>query len=81
MFDTPTGIVDILPSILWGMEIDIPPSVMGRPLKEAFISQGNSPAWCERILSASNDQYSQNMRLGHVEGVNFPYLRGGQRTS
>ena len=81
VFDTPTGIVDILPSILWAMEIDIPSSVMGRPLKEAFVSQGNSPAWCERILSASNGQYSQNMRLGHVEGVNFPYLRGGQRTS
>ena len=81
VLDTPTGIVDILPSILWGREIDIPPSVMGRPLKEAFISQGNSPAWRERILSASNGQYSQNMRLGHVEGVKPPYLRGGQRTS
>ena len=57
-----------------GMEIDIPPSVMGRPLKEAFISQGNSPAWCERILSASSI-VSQNMRLGHVEGE-FPIFKG-----
>ena len=81
VFDTPTGIVDILPTILWGMGIDIPSSVMGRPIKEAFINQGNSPAWSERMLSASNGQYSQNMLLAHVEGGNFPYLRGGHRTS
>ena len=78
--NTPAGIVDILPTILWGMGLDIPPSVMGRPLMEAFEDHGDAPAWSDRLLSASNGRYAQNMLLSYVDGVGFPYLRGGHRT-
>ena len=81
IFDIPTGIVDILPTIFHGLGIKIPKTAMGRPLKEAFLNGQFEPTWSETNLMASSGHYSQEMCIANVEGVTAPYLRGGRRVS
>ena len=71
--------VDIMPTILHGLGIKIPETSMGRPLKEAFLNGGVEPTWYEKRLRESSINYSQEMVVAHVTGVEFPYLRGGSR--
>ena len=78
-FNVPTGIVDIMPTILHGLGVKIPATSMGRPLKEAFLGGGAEPTWYEKKLRESSTNYIQEMLVSHVTGVEFPYLRGGNR--
>ena len=78
-FNVPTGIVDIMPTILHGLGVKIPATSMGRPLKEAFLGGGAEPTWYEKKLRESSTNYIQEMLVSHVTGVEFPYLRGGSR--
>ena len=80
LFDVPASIVDVLPTMLYALDVKIPETVMGRPLKEAFVGKGVVPFWKERLLRASRDTYSQEMAVFDVEGRRTPYLRGGRRT-
>jgi hypothetical protein len=79
--DTPTGIVDIMPTMLHGLGLEPPRTAMGRPLAEAFTGGGPAPAWRERTESAAAGAYAQEMVVADVEGGNAAYLRGGRRTS
>lgn len=79
--DTPTGIVDIMPTMLHGLGLEAPRTAMGRPLAEAFTDGGPAPAWRERAEHAAAGSYAQEMVVADVEGGNAAYLRGGRRTS
>ena len=79
-FDVPASIVDVLPTILYALNVKIPETVVGRPLKEAFLGGDAVPLWKERVFRASRDTYSQEMFVADVQGRRCPYLRGGQRT-
>ncbi len=79
VFDVPVSIVDILPTILCGLDISIPESVMGRPLMESFSNYERIPSWSQRILHADTKCYAQEVTIANVDGVQAPYLRGGKR--
>lgn len=79
--DTPTGIVDIMPTMLHGLGVEPPATAMGRPLAEAFIDGGPPPTWRERLESAATGTYAQEMAVAVIDGAKTTYLRGGRRTS
>jgi phosphonoacetate hydrolase len=79
--EIPAGIVDITPTMLYGLGLETPDTAMGRPLKEAFVDGGAAPAWHERVEYAVCGGYAQEMVLADVEGGRSAYLRGGRRTS
>ena len=79
--EVPTGIVDITPTMLYGLGIDAPDTAMGRALKEAFVDGGPAPGWSERIERASTDGYAQEMIVADVESGRSAYLRAGRRTA
>ncbi len=80
-FEVPTGIVDIMPTMLRGLDIEPPDTAMGRPLAEAYLDGGPVPAWRERTEHAAGGGYAQEMTVGDVEGAKAAYFRGGKRTS
>tara|TARA_Y100000588_G_scaffold393726_2_gene510862 strand:- start:1967 stop:3304 length:1338 start_codon:yes stop_codon:yes gene_type:complete len=81
IFDVPSSIVDVLPTILCGLDVRRPKTIMGRSLNEVFLDGGDNPDWSERCIRASRNDYSQEMLIAEVQGGSCPYLRGGKRTS
>ena len=81
VFDVPSSIVDVLPTILYGLDVELPKTIMGRSLKEVFLDGGDIPDWSERCIRASRNDYSQEMLVAEVQGGSCSYLRGGKRTS
>jgi phosphonoacetate hydrolase len=79
--EIPAGIVDVTPTMLYGLGIEAPDTTMGRALTEAFVDGGPAPAWRERIERASIGRYGQEMVVADVEGGRAAYLRGGRRTA
>ncbi|MDE0812308.1 MAG: alkaline phosphatase family protein, partial [Alphaproteobacteria bacterium] len=79
--EVPTGIVDITPTMLYGLGIEAPDTAMGRALKEAFVDGSPAPGWSERIERASTDGYAQEMIVADVESGRSAYLRAGRRTA
>ena len=79
--EVPAGIVDVTPTMLHGLGIELPDTAMGRPLLEAFVDGGQAPAWAERIQRAGTGGYAQEMVVADVEGGRAAYLRGGRRTA
>ena len=79
--EVPAGIVDIMPTMLYGLGIEPPDTAMGRGLTEAFVDGGPTPSWQERIERAGIAGYTQEMVVADVEGGRAAYLRGGRRTA
>ena len=78
--NVPTGVIDIVPTILHRLGVDRPRTMVGRPMIEAFTGAGSEPAWREHVVHARCGRYAQAMTIADVEGGRASYLRGGQRT-
>lgn len=79
--ETPTGLVDIVPTMLAALEVAAPASMTGRVLAEAFRIETRPPLWKEMLLRAERGDYAQELRVAQVEGAPNHYLRGGRRTA
>lgn len=78
--DTPTGIVDIAPTLLRLVGVPIHPLMVGRPLHEAFLRGGPAPEVVHTAHEAGRGGYAQRITTASVRGSGRPYLRGGLRT-
>lgn len=79
--ETPTGLVDILPTMLAALDVEAPESTTGRVLAEAFRIESSPPFWKEMLIRAEFGDFAQELRVAQIEGVPNHYLRGGRRTA
>ncbi|NQW11211.1 MAG: alkaline phosphatase family protein [Alphaproteobacteria bacterium] len=79
--ETPTGIVDIAPTILRLIGLPVHPLMAGRALTNAFIDDGATPEVRETVHEAGRGGYAQRITTASVAGAARPYLRGGLRIS
>jgi hypothetical protein len=79
--ETPTGLVDILPTMLAVLDVEAPASTTGRVLAEAFRSGSPAPFWKEMVIRAEHGDFAQELRVAQIEGVPNHYIRGGHRTA
>ncbi len=70
----PTGIVDVLPTVLHLLGLEAPRWVQGRVLREALAAHAGEPppAAAERVLSAEADAGTRtHLSLSTVEGTTY----------
>ncbi len=77
---TPSGNIDLAPTILWLLGMKAPHSLQGRILREAMVDQPLPPAATEKNFSAQRkigDRiWRQHLRTTTVDGVTY-LLQGG----
>ena len=74
MSSLPTGIVDVLPTVLHLLGLEPPPRVQGRVLREALTAHAGEPppAATERVVSAESDAGPRaHLSLSTVEGTTY----------
>ncbi len=74
MSSLPTGIVDVLPTVLHLLGLEPPSSVQGRVLREALAAQADAPppGATERVVSAESDTGPRaHLSLSTVEGTTY----------
>jgi phosphoglycerol transferase MdoB-like AlkP superfamily enzyme len=78
--ETPSGHIDLAPTILnlLGMEADF--LMPGRALSEAMIDGGTAPELDTLTHQMGKDGYQQEVIISRVAGAKLPYLRYGART-
>lgn len=79
--ETPTGLVDVVPTMLAALDIPQPGTMNGRVLAEAFAIEASPPFWREMLLQAGRRHFAQEVTVAQVEGVPVHYLRGGRRVT
>ena len=71
---TPTGIVDIAPTILRLIGVPIHPLMAGRALEEAFNHGGPAPTVLETVHEAGRDSYAQRIVTASVAGLSLIHI-------
>ena len=69
---TPSGNIDVLPTILDNLGIEVPESINGRVLKEAYKNAQNEVVFNRRILRAERElegvSFKQEIILSELDG-------------
>lgn len=79
--DAPCGIVDVAPTVLAALGLDVPPTMTGRPLRDAFADgPDGAPAFRLHRHDAARGAFAQAVTVATVAGAARPYLVGGGRT-
>jgi hypothetical protein len=78
--DTPSGTVDVAPTILKAIGLPPHPLMSGRPIEEAFALGDPAPEVTETAHEAASTGYAQRIVTARVAGAKRPYLRRGMRT-
>lgn len=81
--ESPTGNIDVAPTILWILGLKAPPRMDGRVLAEALVDSVTPPAVTEKTLEAQRDLGSSNwrqyLRTATVAGVTYLMEGNGGR--
>jgi arylsulfatase A-like enzyme len=70
----PTGVIDILPTVLTVLGLDVPDSVQGRVLREALADHTDSllPEVFQKTFTADGqNDYRVNLSLSYVGGIYY----------
>ncbi len=77
--ETPSGNIDLAPTILWILGVKAPHPMDGRVLREAFAGPHEPPVVAEKTMEAERDLgdllWRQHLRTATVDGVNY-FLEG-----
>jgi arylsulfatase A-like enzyme len=67
--DAPAGLIDVAPTVLTALGLDIPPTVVGQPLAAAF----GAPAvpWREVVAQTGRHGYRQEVRARRIAGATY----------
>jgi arylsulfatase A-like enzyme len=67
--EAPAGLIDVAPTVLAALGLDIPPTMVGQPLAAAF----GAPAmpWREVVAQAGRHGYHQKVRARRVAGATY----------
>lgn len=80
--DTPCGIVDVAPTVLATLGLEVPPTMGGRALRECFAGSWDGvPEIRVHRHEAARGGFAQALDVATVAGASHPYLLGGRRTS
>ena len=83
--ETPSGNIDVAPTILWILGLKAPHPMDGRVLQEALTGSRKRPSATEKILEAQRDLggsvWRQHLRTATVEGVTYFLEGNGNCTS
>jgi len=79
--DTPSGTVDIAPTVLKLLGLPPHPLMAGRAIEEAFALGDPAPEVIEHSHEAGAADYAQKVVTAGVAGATRPYLRWGMRTA
>jgi arylsulfatase A-like enzyme len=65
----PAGLIDVAPTVLAALGLDIPPTMLGQPLAAAF----GAPAmpWREVVAQAGRNDYRQEVRARRTAGASY----------
>ncbi len=65
----PAGLIDVAPTVLAALGLDVPPTMVGQPLAAAF----GAPAmpWREIVAQAGRHGYRQEVRVRRVAGATY----------
>jgi len=74
--DTPSGNIDVAPTVLWLLGLKAPPSMDGRVLREAFASNSEAgPKAMERRIEAAHEsgllRWTQYLKFSEVDGTRY----------
>lgn len=78
---TPSGTVDVAPTVLKTLGLPPHPLMAGRAIEEAFAVGDPAPQVVERTHEAGAGGYAQKIVTADVAGAKRPYLRWGMRTA
>ena len=78
---TPSGTIDVSPTILKTLGLPQHPLMAGRPIEEAFAIGDAAPEVVEQVHEAGRGGYAQKIVTATVGGAKRPYLRWGMRTA
>lgn len=79
--ETPSGTIDVSPTILKTLGLPQHPLMAGRPIEEAFAVGDPAPDVSEQVHEAGRGGYAQKIVTATVGGAKRPYLRWGMRTA
>jgi arylsulfatase A-like enzyme len=67
--EAPAGLIDVAPTVLAALGLDIPPTMVGQRLAAAF----GAPAmlWREVVAQAGGQGYHQEVRARRVAGATY----------
>jgi len=81
--ETPTGNIDVAPTILWILGLEAPQRMDGRILSEALVDSATPPSITEKTLEAQRDlgdaTWRQHLRTATVAGVTYLMEGNGGR--
>lgn len=81
---TPSGNIDVAPTILWILGLKAPQQTDGRVLSETLVESGVPPAVTEKTLEAQRDlggsTWRQHLHTATVAGVTYFMEGNGSRT-
>jgi len=73
--ETPSGNIDVTPTILWILGLQAPGRMDGRVLSEALVESDGQPVVTEKTLEAQRDlgdsTWRQHLRTATVAGVTY----------
>ena len=78
---TPSGTVDVAPTVLRLLGLPPHPLMAGRAIEEAFALGDPAPEVEETVHEAAANGYAQQIVTARVAGAKRPYLRWGMRTA
>lgn len=78
---TPSGTVDLSPTVLKVLGLPPHPLMAGRAVEEAFALGDPAPRVDEQVHEAGAGAYAQEVVTARVAGAKRPYLRWGMRTA
>jgi arylsulfatase A-like enzyme len=67
--EAPAGLIDIAPTVLAALGLDIPPTMLGQPLAAAFGAA--AMPWREVVARAGRHGYRQEVRARRVAGATY----------
>ncbi|MDF1792869.1 MAG: alkaline phosphatase family protein [Thalassobaculaceae bacterium] len=79
--ETPSGTIDISPTVLKTLGLPPHPLMAGRAIEEAFAVGDPAPEVVEQVHEAGTGGYAQKIVTANVAGAKRPYLRWGMRTA
>ena len=67
--EAPAGLIDVAPTVLAALGLEVPPTMLGQPLAAAF---GAPPLpWREVVAQAGGHGYRQEVRARRVAGATY----------
>jgi phosphonoacetate hydrolase len=66
--DAPAGLIDVAPTVLAALGLEIAPTMVGQPLAAAF---GASPPWRDVVAQAGRGCYRQEVRARRTGGATY----------